>query len=356
MSKETLEFLRTNVRVGYTTKDGPAWWAADKSNAGYLADGSHFEGPVPEDVVRRVLDVPFVAAKVLTEYVNAAGETVTTVDPDRQAIVSPDDGHRHGYFSNGWKLHGYQEWTADQLAAILDQTRGELGVKSVGLLQTRGVAFIQAQLEGSGMEVGGFPFTPYLLAATSVNGHLSSTYATGVIAAVCDNTLAASLSGALAKFRVKHSRNSHAKLSEVRDALGLVYQAADDFIESAAALQAIDVSDKDFAAWLDEVTPVPAADPKSSTGGAKYTNAVKERDALLSLWQHDPKVTPWAGTAFGVLQAGNTYRTWQRGVKGADGGRMERNLLNMVTGKGVAEDASDLDKLASVLARKLVMA
>jgi phage/plasmid-like protein (TIGR03299 family) len=218
------------------------------------------------------------------------------------------------------------------------------------------VAFIQAQLEGSGMEVGGFPFTPYLLAATSVNGHLSSTYATGVIAAVCDNTLAASLAGSLAKFRVKHSKNSHARLSEVRDALGLVYQAADDFMASAAALQAIDVTDNDFALWLDEVTPVPAADPKSSTGGAKHTNAVKEREALTALYQHDPKVTPWAGTAFGVLQAGNTYRTWLRGVKGADGGRMERNLLNMVTGKATAEDASDLDKLAGVLSRKLAIA
>jgi phage/plasmid-like protein (TIGR03299 family) len=356
MSKETNTWLRNNIRVGYTDKDGPAWWAADKAGLGYMTDGSHFPGAVPEDVVRGVLDVRFVSAKVFAQYEDADGTRQVVADPNRQAILTPDTGDILGIFKMGWELHGYQEWTADQIAAILDQSRGALGVKSVGLLKNRGVAFMQAQLEGSGMEVGGFPFTPYILAATSVDGSLSSTYATGVIAAVCDNTLAASLASSLAKFKVKHTKNSAVKLGEVRDKLGLVYQAADDFIASAEALQAIEVTEKDFALWLAEVTPIPDADPKSSTGGAKYTNAVKERDAKLALWQHDPKVTPWSGTAFGVLQTGNTYRTWQRGVKGADGGRLERNLLNMVTGKSTTEDAADLDALAKVMGRRLALA
>lgn len=353
MSAETQQWLIDNIRIGYTDERGPAWWAhADE----YMTDGSHFEGPVPAEEVRRLLDVPFVEAKLFAQYTDAAGDRQVVSDPDRKVILTPDTGDILGIFKSGWKLHGYQQWTADQIAAILDKSRGELGTAAVGLLRKRGVAFMQAKLQGSGLEVGGFEFVPYITAATSVDGTLASTYAVGIEAAVCDNTLSAALKNAVARLKVRHSRNSTAKLAEVRDALGLVYQAADDFSAAAADLQSVDVSEADFRAWLDEMRPVPAADPKSSTGGASHSNAVKYHDTMLAMWQHDPKVKPWAGTAFGILQLDNTYRTWQRNVSGADGGRMERNMLNMVTGKSGAEDTAALDALARVLDRKLVIA
>jgi phage/plasmid-like protein (TIGR03299 family) len=355
MSAETLEWLRSNIRIGYTTDRGPAWWADDKDGR-YLADGSHFPGPVPDDEVRRLLAVPFVSASVFAQYTDEDGNRQVTTDPTRQAIVTPDTGDILGIFKSGYRVHGYQEWTADQLSAITDAGKGELGVASVGLLRNRGVAFIQAKLQGTGMEVGGYGFVPFITAATSVDGTMSSTYATGIEGVVCDNTLTAALSTAVSKLKVKHSRNSVGKLSEVRDRLGLVYAAADDFAASAAALQDIPVSERQFAAWLDQVAEVPARDPKSSTGGAKYTNAVKYRDTLTALWQHDPKVKPWAGTAFGVVQLDNTYRTWERNVAGAAGGRLERNMLNMVTGRTGAEDNAALDALAKVLGGALVTA
>ena len=353
MSAETMDWLVNNLRIGYTDERGPAWWAAGNE---YMADGSHFSGPVPEEEVRRLLDVPLVEAKLFAQYTDAAGERQVVTDPERKVILTPDTGDILGIFKSGYRVHGYQKWTADQIAAILDTSRGELGTAAVGLLRKRGVAFIQAKLAGSGMEVGGFPFAPYITAATSVDGTLSSTYAVGVEAAVCDNTLAAALSNAVNRLKVRHSRNSTGKLAEVRDALGLVYQAADEFAKAAADLQSVDVSEKDFAAWLDEMRPIPAADPKSSTGGAKYSNAVKYHDTMRAMWLHDPKVKPWAGTGFGILQLDNTYRTWERNVSGAEGAQMERNLLNMVTGKSATEDEAALTALAKVLDRKLVVA
>jgi phage/plasmid-like protein (TIGR03299 family) len=353
MSKETMEWLRSNIRVGYVGSDGPAWWAASGE---YMTDGSHFDGPVPTEEVERLLSVEFAEAEMFAQYTDADGNRQVIKDPSRKVIVTPDNGAVLGVFKQGYQVHGYKEWTADQIAAILDTSRGELGTKSVGLLRNRGVAFMQAQLTGSGLEVGGFEFTPYILAATSVDGTLSSTYATGVTAAVCDNTLAAALSSARTKFKVKHSRNSIGKLTEVRDALGLVYQAGDEFAQAAAALQSVDVTEADFAAWLALVAPVPAADPKSSTGGARYTNAVKLRETYEAMWRHDAKVRPWAGTAFGVIQLSNTHNTWKRNVSGADGGRMERTYLNMVTGVTAKEDAQALDALASVMGERLTAA
>jgi hypothetical protein len=174
MSAETMDWLVNNLRIGYTDERGPAWWAAGNE---YMADGSHFDGPVPEEEVRRLLDVPFVEAKLFAQYTTAdhvdgctmrdpgececptRREVVT--DPDRKVILTPDTGDILGIFKSGWKLHGYQQWTADQVTNILDTSRGELGTAAVGLLRKRGVAFIQAKLQGTGMEVGGFEFCPY---------------------------------------------------------------------------------------------------------------------------------------------------------------------------------------------------
>lgn len=370
MSAETMDWLRTNIRIGFTSERGPAWWHGD----GYMADGSHFDGPVPTEEVERILNVPFIETQhhaVHVEYFHADGCLETGklyaecgcprsetpyVDKTRKNIVSPDDGHVHGTFKLGWQLHGYQQWTADQIAAILDQSSGELATASVGLLQSRSVAFMQAKLTGSALEVGGFGYVPYIVAATSVNGSLASTYGVGVDAVVCDNTLANFWQTALKMLKVKHSRNSAGRLSDVRGALGLVYQAADDFAVAAAALQDVTVTSDDFKAWLDEMAPVPAPDPKSSTGGAKYTNARKVQDRYSDLWTYDPKVKPWAGTAFGVLQLDNTYRTWDRNVSGAAGGRIERNMLNMVSGVTAREDGAALAALAKVMGDRLVTA
>lgn len=353
MSAETMEWLRSNIRIGYTGSDGPAWWAASGE---YMDDGSHFDGPVPVEEVERLLSVEFAEGTVFSTYTDAAGDRQSVQDKTRKTIVTPDNGAILGIFKLGYQVHGYKQWTADQIAAILDTSKGELGTKSVGLLRNRGVAFMQAQLAGSGLEVGGFEFTPYILAATSVDGTMSSTYATGVTAAVCDNTLAAALAGARSKYKVKHSSKSAGKLADVRNALSLVYQAGDDFAADAAALQSVDVTPADFAAWLAMVAPVPAADPKSSTGGAKYTNAVKLRETYEAMWNHDAKVKPWAGTAFGVVQLSNTHNTWKRNVSGADGGRMERTYLNMVTGITAREDAQALDALATVMGERLTLA
>lgn len=353
MSKESMEWLRSNIRVGFVGDDGPAWWAAAGE---YMSDGSHFDGPVPTEEVERLLSVEFAEGTVFSTYTDRDGNKQSTQDKTRKTIITPDNGAILGIFKLGYQVHDYKQWTADQIAAILDTSRGELGTKSVGLLKNRGVAFMQAQLTGSGLEVGGFEFTPYILAATSVDGSLSSTYATGVTAAVCDNTLAAALSTAVTKFKVKHSRNSAGKIGDVRNALGLVYQAGDDFAQAAADLQKVDVTPADFSAWLDMVAPVKPADPKSSTGGAAHTNSVKLRETYEAMWQHDAKVKPWAGTAFGVVQLSNTYNTWKRNVSGADGGRMERTYLNMVTGVTAKEDATALDALASVMGERLTAA
>jgi len=195
----------------------------------------------------------------------------------------------------------------------------------------------------------GVAFRPFLTAATSVDGSLSSTYQTGAQLVVCDNTLSAAL-GAEAKdtrVKVRHSRNSLGKVQEIRDTLGIVYGVADDFTAQVKDLCQTSVSDAQWRAFLTAYAPDPAAGVNKTSRGA--TLAASKRGELQQLWAHDARVSPWKGTAFGVVQAVNTREHHLATVKGAT--RTERNMLRSVKGEWQALDADTLGTLTKVLAR-----
>ena len=55
-----------------------------------------------------------------------------------------------------------------------------------------------------------------------------------------------------------------------------------------------------------------------------------KRDTLSTLYRADPRISPWAGTAHGVLQAVNTYDQHNGVIRGD---RAERNSLKTITGE-----------------------
>jgi len=359
MSKETLEWLRGNVRVGFTGENGPAWWA----NSGeYMADGTHFEGPVPAGEVRRVLSIPIREGSVETTYVNEDGETVTRRDPHRKAMVNGRNGDILGVFKEGYRFHDYTAWTLGALEQVTDLRAAaggtvgdtEIGVSSVGLLRRGGVAWVQVKLPTT-YEVAGFGYQPHMTAATSCDGSMQSNWFTGMGAVVCDNTLATAASSAVTRLKVPHTRNSLPRLEAVRFELGLMLKAADDFQVMAEEWMGTEVTDADFRAWMDEMYPLPE-DVTTKGGKRGLTLGEARRDELERLWFKDSKVAPWAGTKFGILQLDNTYRTWERPVRGADGGRMERHFEGLIDGTRAAEDQKALDALDRVLERRLVIA
>ena len=88
---------------------------------------------------------------------------------------------------------------------------------------------------------------------------------------------------------------------------------------------------------------------KVETWSVRSANSYdRHREALTSQYRHDNRVAPWAGTAFGVVQAVNTYEQHVKNVKGAD--RAERNMDKMVRGEFDKLDTTTLDQLNLVLA------
>ena len=57
----------------------------------------------------------------------------------------------------------------------------------------------------------------------------------------------------------------------------------------------------------------------------------KRMGEMSQLWNNDNRVSPWAGTGFGVMQA---FNTWEQHFKGTRRGttKAERNMLATLNG------------------------
>ena len=155
---------------------------------------------------------------------------------DRQAIARSDDdaGAVLGLFKDGYQMHQYDQWLLTTVADILDDS---LSISSAGLLKQGAIAWVEVSVPETITTPEGFDFRPNLLATTSFDGSIATTFKRTVTATVCDNTRELALAEHGQDYKVKHSRYSTAKLGEARQALAMVHTLADDF---AAEVQTAD--------------------------------------------------------------------------------------------------------------------
>jgi phage/plasmid-like protein (TIGR03299 family) len=353
MSAETLEWLNTQVLVGNTelrkgndiswlTADGKAWHY-DETLQG--AESTHYPYAIPvEDVQRRLFNW---TAEESELFIFDGADYIAV--PDRKAITTSDTHEVLGVFKGGYEPHQYSKWLIDNIAILLGQ---QVGIASAAQLRNRGQAFVQVEVPENVTTPEGIKFRPNIGAATSFDGTLATTYKKGVSVWVCDNSLAAGLAEDGEVFRTKHTRHSQLLLKNARDALNIITQIADEFAETIAQLAATEVTLAEWAAFLDELVPVPE-DPQTRGEKSAQSRAEKKRDELQSLYLHDERVSPWAGTALGVVQATNTWGQHFQTVKNVSRG--ERNFSNIVNGAIFDDDAATLATLAKVQGRQLLL-
>lgn len=340
MSQETINWLNNFTLVGFTDKRGKAWHYRESDQG---AEPNHYTGEIPvEDVHRRLFGWEPMIGDVTSRALNEDG-VFEIVDPERKAIIRPpralgveDEGAIMGVFKSGYQPHSYKAWLLDEVASILDD---DLKIGSAGLLAKGAQAWVQVEVPENMETPEGIVFRPNLLATTSFDGSLATTYKRTVTNVVCDNTMRAGLSEKGQEFKIRHTRNSGVRLIEARDALAIVHTVADDFMAEVASLTSVKVSDGDWRKFLDEIAPM---DDKE---GRALTMATNKRDALTSMWNHDERVAPWKGTAWGVMQAMNTYAHHGQIVRGVS--RAERNMSNAVKG---AFDKLDAETRSTILA------
>lgn len=342
MSKETAKWLNTQTLIGFTEKRGNAWHYRAEAQGD---ESNHYVGPVPvADVHRRLFNW---TAEETPLYVPATfsddGSPLTFAQvADRKAIRHSRTKHVLGIFKDGYHGHDYTEWLVGNVSNILDD---DLQVGSAGLLRNGGVAWVSVEVPENIETPEGVVFRPNLVAATSFDGSLATTYKRTATAVVCDNTLAAGLTGMGEVFKAKHTRNSGLKINDAREALSIVHSIADEFAAEVARLTSAKVSDEQWESIVDMIAPMPKADQNKTSRGA--TIAEGKRDALWDLWTKDERVSPWTGTAFGAYQAYNTYQHHIRGTRG--GTVQERNMLDMVTGKTEQNDKHMVDNIMALV-------
>jgi phage/plasmid-like protein (TIGR03299 family) len=338
MSNETLKWLNENTLVGFTDKRGNAWHYRASLQG---EQSNHYPGPIPvPDVERRLFAWDAITSPVWVKD-PVTGELATA--PGRRAILRGDTGHVLGVFTDGYEPHPYAEWLIGTIARLLD---ADLSIGSAGLLRGGAVAWVSVEVPENVTTPEGVEFRPHLVGATSFDGSLATTFKRLVTNVVCDNTMATGLAEAGQQVKIKHSRYSKLRIGEARQALNIVYQIADQFAAEVARLCQTTVSSGQWAAFLDAHAPVPA-----ERGRARGL-AERKRATLNRLWSHDTRVAPWAGTAFGVVQAVNTYAHHEQTVRGAE--RAERNMLRAVTGAVDQLDHATLTTLNRVLDRPVL--
>ncbi|GAA1895187.1 DUF932 domain-containing protein [Streptantibioticus ferralitis] len=333
MSKETLQWLNNNTLIGFTDQRGTAW----HHRASLQGDEpNHYPGPIPvDDVKRRLFNWQAVSTPV---YVKSPVTGQLVQAPNRQAFVRSDTGHVMGIFSDGYEPHPYAEWLIHKIATLLD---ADLKIGSAGLLRQGAVAWVSVEVPDNITTPEGVEFRPHLFGAACYDGSFQTTFKRAITNIVCDNTMSAGLAEAGQEMKFSHRRNSALRVVEARQALNLVYESADDFTAAVRRLCQTTVTNQEWNAFLNAHTPLP------EEHGRSRTLAERKREALTDLWKNDPRVAPWQNTAYGVVQAVNTYTHHQQTVRGAE--RVERNMLRAVTGGVDDLDQATLQTLNAVL-------
>lgn len=313
-----------------------------------------YDGFIPvEDVLSRLfhweaLEAEMIArATILSE---SGVETIEMVDATRKIMMRPpgalgpdDPGGVLGVFKSGYQGHNYAEWLVRNVGTILSD---KLGVMAAGLLRQGAQAFVQVSVLDTIKMEEGIEFRPNLLAVTSFDGSLATTYKRTVTNVVCDNTMAIGLSEKGQDYKLKHTRYSNLKVMDARDALEINFETADDFSKKAKELCQTTVTDAQFQKFLDEIAPQVDEKGEAKTGRA-LTMADKKREEVSQLWNYDGRVSPWKNTAYGVVQAMNTHAHWIQTVRGSE--RDERNMALSVSGGWDKLDSGTLETLGKVI-------
>ena len=308
MSRESLQHLNLHTLIGNTDHRGTAW----HYRAEHQGDESnHYPGPIPvADVERRLFHWDAVSRRVavelpadlatMTHLPSGTSRCAGSAVEDKQAISRDDTDQVMGIFTPGYAMHQYREWLLTTVADILDD---DLSISSAGLLRGGAVAWVEVSVPESITTPEGVEFRPNLLATTSFDGSIATTFKRTVTDVVCDNTREAALAEQGQTYKVSHSRNSRAKLAAAREALAMVHTLADDFAPRWPTLRH-HRHREDWERFLDSYVPRIRNGLAAHRQGADSGRA--KRDTLNRLYRRDHRVAPWAGTAHGVLQAVNT--------------------------------------------------
>ena len=188
----------------------------------------------------------------------------------------------------------------------------------------------------------------YILMANSHDGSSPVMLAVSTIRPVCSNTIAAALMEAKKLFRIRHTKSMGDKVSDAREALGIINKSYAELEEKMNALVKVKMTDKGFEKYIAGL----GFDTEADKGKGKSTV-----DTLTALFGGEGKGSnlPTAkGTAFGGLQAIMQFADWERATRltkaGSFGSEEEARFASAQLGSGQVLKAKALENALALAA------
>jgi phage/plasmid-like protein (TIGR03299 family) len=175
---------------------------------------------------------------------------------------------------------------------------------------------------------------PYMLLSNNHTGRYSLKLTMTPIRVVCQNTLRLALSSRNIQQQVslRHTSSIEGKEYNVRNVLQIAENYFTAFNSEVEQLIQQSVTDIQFAEIVD--TLFPKAEWKNAKSNASYTRMENTREQIVSDISKNYYGEKHTGTAWGVINAFNSYELWQKKTKAkAKSAKLDKQAMDFIRGK-----------------------
>lgn len=243
--------------------------------------------------------------------VNYPDGTVEEV-PGKFATVRTDVNRMLGVVGDRYEIVQNEE-LFEFADALVDS--GDALYESAGSLRGNTVVFLTLRLDRP-VKVADVDFDPLLNVTSSHDGSYAWRAGVSPTVIVCMNTLRLAIGGAEHEYMVKHTMNAANRIAEAREALRISFEYYDGFEEEVQRLIDTDVTKRKFESIMKKLFP----DGETELQGR---NADQRREQIRVVYNTDPAAKPWQGSAWGVLNAVNTWEMWESEFRRSSGTSFE---------------------------------
>ena len=248
---------------------------------------------------------------------------VHTVD-DKRVLFRDDTGGALSVMSDSRYNVVQPKEVLEFYRDLVDATEGDYELETAGALKGGRKIWALARRKNTANILGNDEVRPYLMLATACDGSLSTVAKFTTIRVVCNNTLSIANRREKRDIRVPHSRKFDPK--KVKEELGLLDGAFDDFISDATKLATVKVTQEqavDYFARLygpAKTLSLDEALPNADEFSTRQKNTI---NALTTHFNNGPgaNLASANGTAWGLVNAVTHFQDFHAPTRGDESNR-----------------------------------